>query len=106
MSSFSDAYQGNIKPSFIKKLPRFIMIFQKQLTKIWILFGHSFSQILSKRGKLKEPLHSLIYNMEIQVLSKFHLKMTMIGKDITKKVTVAQIQSIFVLPLAKFGIIL
>ena len=44
---------------------------------------------------MKESLNFLIYIKEIQILTEFHLKITMNGDDIAKKVILPQIWSIF-----------
>ena len=55
------------------------------LPQTWVIFGPSFAQIVSKYPNLKEFPNFLIYNMEMQVRTKFKLKVTMICEDIAKK---------------------
>ena len=98
MPHFLDSFRQNkYWLSFSSKLPRLVTILLKE--KYYLRFGSYLALILpklfSKYQNLKECPNFLMYTMDIQVLTEFQLKITMIGETISKKVILPQIRPIF-----------
>ena len=73
------------------------------LPQSWVILGPYIAKVVFKYPNLKECPNFLMYTMEIQVLTEFQLKITMIGETISKKVILPQIRPIFGILWPKFS---